>query len=242
MQLWSHTDIGNGRSENQDSVYANAALGLLILADGMGGQNGGEVASQRAVFGTAEMLEDLLSQNTETSPEARAAQIEAIIADQNLKLFEQAEADPRLRGMGCTLVVVVVQGDRAIVANVGDSRCYHCRNGVVTQVTKDHSLVQAQIDSGLLTEEEALHASIRNVLMRAIGVAETVGTDFFHLNLEQGDVLITCSDGLMQPYAPQALNHLILASLQQPDPAQYLVEQAVAAGTSDNVSVQVVAI
>lgn len=242
MQLWSHTDIGNGRSENQDSVYANAALGFLILADGMGGQNGGEVASQRAVFGTAEMLEDLLSHNIATSPEELTAQIEAIIADQNLKLFEQAEADPRLRGMGCTLVVVVVQGDRAIVANVGDSRCYHCRAGCVTQVTKDHSLVQAQIDSGILTEEEALHASIRNVLMRAIGVAETVGADFFHLNLEQGDVLITCSDGLMQPYAPQALNHLILKSLQQPDPARYLVEQAVAAGTSDNVSVQVVVI
>jgi PPM family protein phosphatase len=242
MQLWSHTDIGNGRSENQDSVYANAELGLLILADGMGGQNGGEVASQRAVFGTAEMLEDILAQTPPASADAMAAAIDAIIAVQNRKLFEQAEADPRLSGMGCTLVVVVIHGGRATIANVGDSRCYHYRGGTVVQVTKDHSLVQAQIDSGILTEEEAEHASIRNVLMRAVGVADTVAVDFFHLDLQPGDVLMTCSDGLMQPYPSQALNALILSSVQQADPARYLVDQAVAAGTSDNVSVQVVAV
>lgn len=242
MQLWSYTDIGNGRSENQDCIYANAELGLLILADGMGGQNGGEVASQRTVFGTAEMLEDFLTEGAPAEPAQLEQHLHTIIADQNLKLFEQAAADPRLYGMGCTLVVAVVRSQRATIANVGDSRCYHCRAGTVTQVTKDHSLVQSQIDSGILTEEEALHASIRNVLMRAVGVAETVNADFFHLDLEPGDFLMTCSDGLLQPYAPDALNQLILASTQQSDPARYLVEQAVSAGTSDNVSVQVMAI
>ncbi len=242
MQLWSHTDIGNGRSENQDSIYANAELGLLILADGMGGQNGGEVASQRAVFGTAEMLEDILANDAPVDPEILAEQIEGVIGDQNRKLFEQASADPRLSGMGCTLVVVVVQGQQAIVANVGDSRCYLYRADTVTQVTKDHSLVQVQIDSGILTEEEAQHASIRNVLMRAIGVADTVSADFFHVDLQQGDFLMTCSDGLMQPYSPHDLNAVILAAVQQNDPARFLVAQAVTAGTSDNVSVQVAAI
>lgn len=242
MQIWSHTDIGNGRSENQDSVYANPELGLLILADGMGGQNGGEVASQRAVFGTAEMLEDILAQPASGSDDALAARMEAIIADQNLKLFQQAEADPRLSGMGCTLVVLVVRDQKAVVANVGDSRCYLCRAGSVRQITKDHSLVQAQIDSGVLTAEEALHAPIRNVLMRAVGVAETVSADFFHLDLLPGDFLISCSDGLMQPYGPDTLDPLLVLATAQADPARYLVDQAVAAGTTDNVSVQVVAI
>ena len=242
MQLWAHTDIGNGRSENQDSIYANAALGLCILADGMGGQNGGEVASQRAVFGTAEMLEDVLPQILADNPAGLDRSIESIIADQNLKLFEQAASDPRLHGMGCTLVVVVIGGDVATIANVGDSRCYLFRDSVLTQVTRDHSLVQVQIDQGILTEEEALHAPVRNVLMRAVGVAETVSVDLFHLDLQPGDYLMTCSDGLLQPYSPPQLSELFAQSLHQSDPARYLVEQAVTAGTSDNVSVQVVAV
>lgn len=242
MQLWAHTDIGNGRSENQDSIYANAALGLCILADGMGGQNGGEVASQRAVFGTAEMLEDVLPQVIVDNPAGLETAIESIIADQNRKLFGQAASDPRLHGMGCTLVIVVIGGDFATIANVGDSRCYLFRDGALTQVTRDHSLVQVQIDQGILTEEEALSAPVRNVLMRAVGVSETVSVDFFQVGLEPGDYLMTCSDGLLQPYTPLMLGQLFAQSLQQDDPARYLVEQAVAAGTSDNVSVQVMAV
>ena len=239
MQLWGHTDIGNGRADNQDSIYGNAALGLMILADGMGGQNGGEVASQKAVFGTAEMLEDVLPTLYAPTGEQISALIETAIAEQNLALFRQAEEDPRLRGMGCTLVVVVVSGTTAIIANVGDSRCYHYRGGEFTQVTRDHSLAQAQIDSGIITEDEAEAGAVKNVLMRAVGVSETVNVDFFEVALTPGDYLMTCSDGMLQPYNAAALEELFMRAMDQSDPAHFLVEQAVAAGTSDNVSVQV---
>lgn len=239
MQLWAHTDIGNGRADNQDSIYGNAELGLMILADGMGGQNGGEVASQKAVFGSAELLEDALPGMAEGEQGALAALIDQTISEQNLALFRQAEEDARLRGMGCTLVVVVVRGGLATIANVGDSRCYHYRDGAFDQITRDHSLAQAQIDSGIITEEEAQAGAVKNVLMRAVGVAEDVSTDFFHVALLPGDFLMTCSDGMLQPYDAASLAALFAQSLAQPDPARFLVDQAVAAGTSDNVSVQV---
>jgi PPM family protein phosphatase len=239
MQLWGHTDIGNGRADNQDCIYGNGALGLMILADGMGGQNGGEVASQKAVFGTAEVLEEAVPGLITSDPEPVAVLIDATIAEQNLALFRQAEEDPRLRGMGCTLVVVVLRGPMATIANVGDSRCYHYRDGVFQQVTRDHSLAQAQIDSGIITEDEAEAGAVKNVLMRAVGVAETVSTDIFHVDLLPGDYLMTCSDGMLQPYNAAALEALFRQSLDHGDPARFLVDQAVAAGTTDNVSVQV---
>lgn len=239
MQLWAHSDIGNGRSDNQDSIYGNAELGLMILADGMGGQNGGEVASQKAVFGTAEILEEALAGLAPGDNGALAALIDKTIADQNRAIYMQAQDDARLHGMGCTLVVVVVQGVVATVANVGDSRCYHYRNGELVQITRDHSLAQAQIDSGIMTEEEAAAGGIKNVLMRAVGVGETVNSDFFNITLSPGDYLMTCSDGMLQPYGADALAALFRAALQHPDPARFLVDEAVAAGTTDNVSVQV---
>jgi PPM family protein phosphatase len=236
MQLWEHSDIGNGRSENQDYIHGNAALGLMILADGMGGENGGAVASRAAVSGTAGTLETALAAR---SDQQLADLIQTAIAEQNLALFRQAEADLRLHGMGCTLVVVVVQGGIATIANVGDSRCYHYRAGKLQQVTRDHSLAQAQIDSGIITEEEAAAGGIKNILMRAVGVAESVNIDIFEVALLPGDYLITCTDGMLQPYDATMFTELVNAGLQTGDPARYLVEQAVAAGTTDNVSVQV---
>lgn len=241
-KLWSHTDIGNGRSDNEDCIYANASLGLLILADGMGGHNGGEVASQKAVFGVAEVLEERLESRDHPDRAALAELIASAIQMQNRNLFDQAAQDARLHGMGCTLVVVVISGNAAIVANVGDSRCYLYRPRSLIQITKDHSLAQAQIDSGIITDEEAAISPMKNVLMRAVGVSENVIPDFFDVGLLPGDYLMTCSDGMLQRFSPPQLEQLFATSLQAEDPARYLVDEAVEAGASDNVSVQVIAI
>lgn len=241
-QIWSHTDIGNGRSSNQDSVYANAGRGLMVLADGMGGHNGGEVASQRTVLGVATQLEDAFEREQVADPVALADLVRQAIQRQNRSLFDQAAKDSRLQGMGCTLVVVLVTGQVAIIANVGDSRCYHVSRAGIVQITKDHNLAQAQLDSGVLTEEEVEAGAGRNLLTRAIGVGETIEVDLFAVTLEPGDHLVTCSDGLVQPYRRAALEDLIVAAINDPDPALALVSQAVAAGTRDNVSVQVMRI
>lgn len=238
-RIWSCTDIGNGRSSNQDSVYANAELGLLLLADGMGGHNGGEVASQRTILGVASQLEDELEIALALDHESLSNLVRQAIERQNRSIFDQAIADPRLHGMGCTLVVVLAIGGQAIVANVGDSRCYHVTGDQLVQITKDHNLAQAQLDSGILTEAEIEAGSGRNLLTRAIGVSETVEIDVFSVPMQPGDFLVTCSDGLVQPYRRPELEGLIFAALGEPDPASLLVRQAVAAGTRDNVSVQV---
>jgi protein phosphatase len=238
-QIWSHTDIGNGRSSNQDSVYANVELGLLLLADGMGGHNGGEVASQKTVLGVATQLEDAFEREHPIDHAGLAELINEAIQRQNRSLFNQAAQDPRLQGMGCTLVVVALAGQGAVIANVGDSRCYHITSGNIVQTTRDHNLAQVQLDSGVLTEEEVEVSSVRNLLTRAVGVAETVEVDLFEVTLEPGDHLITCSDGLVQPYRRAELESLIVSAMVDHDPAWSLVSQAVAAGSRDNVSVQV---
>ena len=241
LRIWSHTDIGNTRSENQDCVYANAPLGLAILADGMGGHNGGEVASQRTVFGVAELLEDQLAGEIADSA-ALSGLIDGAIREQNRRLFGQAQDDPRLHGMGCTLVVVVIRQGRALIANIGDSRAYLFRDGRLVQITTDHSLVQAQIDSGLITEEEAAESNAKNMLTRAVGVAADVKPDFFEARLQPGDWLMTCSDGMLQCHRPAELQAEMAKAVCRDDPARYLVELAVAAGSTDNVSVQVLAV
>lgn len=238
-RIWSCTDIGNGRSSNQDSVYENANLGLMLLADGMGGHNGGEVASQRTILGVASQLEDVLETRPAVDCASLAGLVKRAIERQNRSVFDQAAADPRLHGMGCTLVVVLATGSQAIVANVGDSRCYHVTSDTLVQITKDHNLAQAQLDSGALTEAEIEAGSGRNLLTRAIGVSETVEIDLFEVTVRPGDYLVTCSDGLVQPYRRAELEGLIVAAMEDADPANLLVRQAVAAGTRDNVSVQV---
>lgn len=241
-RIWSDTDIGNGRSENQDCIYANSDIGLLILADGIGGHNGGKVASQRLVFNLAEILEGALPDRDDGDANSLARFLAATITEQNRLMFDQAAEDPRLNGMGCTLVLVVLIGEDALIANIGDSRCYHYRAGRLLQITTDHSLIQAQVDSGVLTEEEAAAGFGKNMLMRAVGVASKVEADFFRISLNPGDWLVTCSDGMLQCHDAKALEMLVGEAVRSEDPAVFLVQAAVRAGTTDNVSVQVMAI
>lgn len=235
----SHTDAGSTRADNEDAIAHIEAKGVAVLADGMGGHNAGGVASRQTVAAVLKRIENYLDsrRGTPTIDEARE-QLHGAIAEQNRFLFEEAANLPGHEGMGCTLVVVWLVQAQALVANVGDSRCYHLRNGTLSQVTRDHSFVQFQLDHGLVSEEDVRGGQCKNYLLRAVGTANKVAADFFALDLEPGDVLLAVSDGVTEKFRHEALQGKVLEALSSPQPARALVQAAMDSGSRDNVSVQ----
>jgi len=250
MQLaaGTRTDVGRVRKANQDSlaVVDSAALGgladgLYVVADGMGGRAGGEIASSLAVQAVSEAVRDRLA---ETAPAADGSDlVEALAAAMraaNEAVWGQTRARPELRGMGTTCVAVLVRARVAAVGNVGDSRAYLLREGAITQITHDHSLVQEHVRAGDLSPEEARSSRFRNVVTRAIGVASLVEPDVACLRLADGDCLLLCSDGLTNMLRDGEIAR-ILAS--EPDPqtaADRLVDAANERGGIDNITSVVV--
>jgi protein phosphatase len=140
--------------------------------------------------------------------------------------------------MGCTLVVVWLVQEQALIANVGDSRCYHLRGGTLSQITRDHSFVQFQLDNGLISEADARGSERKNYLLRSVGTATKVSADFFAVDLDPGDVLLSVSDGMTEALGHEALQGIVLEAMRSPQPAQALVKAAIDSGSRDNVSVQ----
>ena len=144
--------------------------------------------------------------------------------------------------MGCTLVVVWMVKAQALIANIGDSRCYHMRNRKLTQVTRDHSFVRFQLDNGLLSEAEVLGGNVKNYLLRSVGTAKKVSADYFVLDLEPGDVLLAVTDGMTEAVNHEALQVKVLEAMDSPNPAHALVTMAIESGSRDNVSVQCICV
>lgn len=227
------TDVGQIREVNQDSHFV--AEGLAIVADGMGGHRGGEVASEIAVT-TLRTAFDAASMISLT----------AGVGEANTEIIAQASLDPALHGMGTTICAVAVLSDgdeepeRLGIVNVGDSRVYVFRNGQLEQITVDHSLVEALVREGRLTPEEAEVHPQRNILTRALGVAESVEVDEFDLAPSIGDRYLLCSDGLFNEVTEERISELLGTN---PDPAvaaARLVDEANAGGGRDNITTVVV--
>src|SRR5262245_41728041 len=191
MKVASMTDPGRVRKNNEDSFFADGRLGLLLVADGMGGHAGGEVASQAAAaaiverMGSGRDLEEL-----DTGDLIRDA-----IRQADLSIHTLAEGDPALRDMGTTLVLALCRGDSIHLAHLGDSRAYLVRNGSIERLTEDHSLVAQMIKAGQITEQEAAHSSLRNVVTRSLG-SEASEPELRVVEWTAGDCLLLCSDGL----------------------------------------------
>jgi len=230
---------GSTRDNNEDAIVHDAAHGLAVLADGMGGHNAGEVASQRTVEGVIKRLQDYLGKHVgvPTIDEARE-QLKKVIADINFALFDEANSIPAYAGMGCTLVVVWLVRVQALIANIGDSRCYLLRNRKLIQVTRDHSFVQFQMDNELISEAEVQGGNVKNYLLRSVGTAKKVSADFFVLDLELGDVLLAVSDGMTEALNYDALQDRVLEAIDSPSPAKMLASMAIESGSRDNVSIQ----
>jgi len=201
LEMAVRTDPGMVRSHNEDAVFADAGMGLVILADGMGGYNAGEVASGMTTTLLAGSLAQLMASSSMQDVEAIDAEfIEQRLLDEisavNVAVFNASESQSQYAGMGTTLVVAYFYDNRMCVAHLGDSRLYRLRRGHLEQLTRDHSLLQEQLDSGIISPDEARYSQNKNLLTRALGVDPVVETEIHDYGMQPGDIVLLCSDGL----------------------------------------------
>ena len=238
FEFFCATDTGRARNNNEDSVAMDEASSLLVLADGMGGYNAGEVASGMATsFIKAELGRWLTEASVNaTDTDVRRA-MDICVDNANRAIFNAANSNPQYAGMGTTLVVGVFREGRLLMGHVGDSRGYRLRGGRLTQITHDHSLLQEQIDSGLITTEQAAFSSNKNLVTRAVGVEDTVLLETHLHDVLPGDIYLLCSDGLSDMLDDETILQLLQAGETLPEAAVALVDAANDAGGKDNISV-----
>lgn len=248
LEIVVKTDPGMVRSHNEDSVFGNPHGGLVVLADGMGGYNAGEVASGMTTTVLSTELEAAFATRSPDDEEAEGlsyahSAILSRVAQTNSAIYNAAESQPQYAGMGTTLVLALFHDNKVTVAHIGDSRLYRLRDGELTQLTKDHSLLQEQIDAGMITAEDARHSQNKNLVTRALGVDPEVETEIHDHDALPGDIFLLCSDGLndMVEDEETAMTLQVLgANLDLA--ATQLIQMANDNGGRDNVSVILVKI
>lgn len=232
------TDPGLARENNEDSVTIDEPTRLGILADGMGGYNAGEIASGMATAFIKSELGRWLSQagRHANAKEVRRA-MEICVDNANRSIFNAANSNPQYSGMGTTLVLGVFQDGRLMLGHIGDSRCYRLRDGEFVQITKDHSLLQEQMDAGLITPEQAATSTNKNLVTRALGVEDAVLLEVNEHRVEPGDVYLMCSDGLSDMVDNDNIAQLLATEVPLEQKVTQLIDAANANGGRDNISV-----
>lgn len=234
---FASSDIGKAREINQDYYSIPKPednLQLFILADGMGGYNGGEVASSLATTSAKGYIENNFDK-IEHNKEAILEMIKNAIEYANMVVFEKSKQEPNLEGMGTTLDICFIYNNKVYVGHVGDSRVYRIRGEIIRKLTKDHSYVQQLVEEGKITREEAEHHPKKNMLLKALGCTELVEPDLRARNMEQGDILVMCSDGLTNMVSEKEIYRVVK---ENPEIApKVLVELANEAGGYDNITV-----
>jgi protein phosphatase len=238
IEFFCATDTGRARSNNEDSVSVDVTHALAVLADGMGGYNAGEIASGMATsFIQTELGRWLTEVDTSaTDPEVRRA-MDICVDNANRAIFNAANANPQYAGMGTTLVVAVFRGTRVLIGHVGDSRAYRLRGGRLMQMTRDHSLLQEQIDAGLITPEQASFSANKNLVTRAVGVEDTVLLEIHQHEVHPGDLYLMCSDGLSDMLDDETLSQLLQGYEALDEMGAALIAAANEAGGKDNIAV-----
>ncbi|MBH48168.1 MAG: serine/threonine protein phosphatase [Halobacteriovorax sp.] len=233
------TDIGMKRKTNQDSIYLGHERHLFVVADGMGGHNGGDIASKMAV----ESIPSYMYDHWEEDP-VKAFKSSVQHANQVIK--QHGEQDEKLVGMGTTVNGILFRGPNAYLANVGDSRSYLVNNKKLFQLSKDHSLVQEKLNLGIYDRVQAAADPQKNVLVRTVGFESDVEVDVFSYKVCRQDIFLSCSDGLHGKVSDQDILHIINSNITQPEMAtkeivqrtvEQLIAQANANGGNDNISV-----
>ena len=237
MQSWALTDQGCVRKQNQDT-YKIQQLDkntlLCVVCDGMGGAKSGNVASQLAADVFCREVESSWTPGQNRDKTSQTLQSAVKVA--NMTVFDQSRQIEEFEGMGTTLVAVLIQGKTATVVNVGDSRAYRIDRMGIRQVTKDHSLVQLMVDRGELTPEVARTYPGKNLITRAIGTEPTVMIDVFQLELEKGDCMLLCSDGLSNQMDDQEILFEVAHGVNKDQCCQRLLEIVKGRGAPDNVT------
>ncbi len=241
IELHAAVDPGRARSNNEDSAVVDAGVSLAVLADGMGGYNAGEVASNMATsFVKTELGRWLREANSQASDADVRRAMDICVDNANRAIFNAANANPQYAGMGTTLVVAVFRDTRLLLGHVGDSRCYRLRAGRLQQLTRDHSLLQEQIDAGLITPEQAAFSANKNLVTRAVGVEDTVLLETHQHAVQPLDMYLMCSDGLSDMLDEAGMVQLLQRHAALPECAQALIDAANEAGGKDNISVVLV--
>lgn len=241
---WGETDVGQRRERNEDAFFADDALQLYVVCDGMGGHKGGGMASKIAVATISSIVRELL-EDPDATVDSSAPQLtdageilRYAVQSASRAVFERSETEPELKGMGTTAVALWVRDGRAYVANVGDSRVYLVRAGEIKQITTDHSLVNEQIRAGILTEADAKTHKLKNVITRSVGFQPIVEVDIETRAVKREDVFVLCSDGLTNMVDDGAIAKTV--STQGPaESCRALVAAANEAGGDDNITVVV---
>lgn len=226
------TDVGNFRKINEDYVgyYIDETKEIYVVADGMGGHNAGEVASELAVNTVIEYLKNIEEIDIEW-------QLTKAIKKANENIFELSHTKKEYEGMGTTITVAFIKKGKMVVGNVGDSSCYIIdKDDKILKVTKDHSLVQQLVDNGTITEEEALIHPNKNVITRALGTSDLVIVDTFVLDLKEIKKTILCTDGLTNDIIPKEMCDIIIKNNNK-NACKDLVEFSKGKGGKDNISV-----
>ena len=210
FQSYGISDVGRKRTKNEDSYLINEENALFVIADGMGGHQGGEYASRIAVSTIEEVVRSItedpdmtLKQDVVLRPRDFEEQARYAVQTASVRIFEKAVSDPSLRGMGTTSVVVILRDNKAICAHVGDSRIYLIRDGELTQLTEDHSLVEEQLKAGIINASEAKSHKLKNIITRSVGFQEEVEVDTKSVHLKKGDRFVMCTDGLSNMLAAE---------------------------------------
>jgi PPM family protein phosphatase len=233
----TETDTGLTRGNNEDSVAFDESTGLAVLADGMGGYNAGEVASSMATsLIKAEMGRWLAEAGGQAGPRDICRAMGICVDNANKAIFNAANANAQYTGMGTTLVVGVFQDDGLLLGHIGDSRCYRLRRGELTQITRDHSLLQEQIDAGLLTPQQAAMSMNKNLVTRALGVENAVMLELNECRVEDGDLYLMCSDGLSDMVSDAAIAEILAQQTSLAQRALNLIGAANQHGGRDNIT------
>lgn len=228
MKVVSKTHIGHVRTSNQDSVLMqDGTFGLYGVADGMGGHNGGDIASQMAVLMLGRILEGVSPDEEKLKDGFRHV---------NKMIYDEQTKNPLLSGMGTTLTVIWEAEDHILMGHIGDSRAYLLRNGQIIQISDDHSMVAELVRDGVLTEEQARKHPYRNVITQAVGAADELNVHIRRLEKARGDKYLICSDGLYEYVTKEEMQQL-LTHYSPEDAAEMMIEKALDGGGKDNVTV-----
>jgi protein phosphatase len=238
LAVAARTDVGMVRSGNEDNFHADAdpSHGIFVVADGMGGHAAGEVASEMAV---QIVSRELASVRDVREPSARE-KIIASLRTANRAIYDRMLSETDKQGMGTTVSVLLLSHGHYLIGQVGDSRVYLLRDGMLTQLTKDHSYVQEQVDAGFLTPEQARYHPYSNVITRCVGAGEEVQPDAYTGELKLGDVLLVASDGLTGMVDDRRLQQLLLARSTPGRIVDALIADANGRGGLDNITAIVV--
>ena len=233
------SDIGRKRKTNQDSICMDHKHHFFAVADGMGGHNGGDIASQLSV----KIMPEFFAENASMEPQGL---MKNMIQEINRSILQKAEEQPELHGMGTTISAIYFHGQSLVIGNVGDSRVYLVNNNHIFQMTRDHSFVQEKLNMGIYTREEAVKDPQKNVLVRSVGFEADIVVDVFNYRICKNDIFMVCSDGLHGKVSDGDILHIIQKNITDPATCTIeavqatvkdLIQQANDNGGQDNISV-----